>query len=136
MEKGYRINLEWIDSAIHTYVEEVRAAALFLLSNVPEEKRERKATMIISTIRENIDAIDDFMYDRNIEYEQGVLSFPAINEEEIKSCYRRDITDLCLYYKRCLKKIIKTSSSQECLEHMPVISSSVLRTIEELQCIE
>ncbi|MBD3156540.1 hypothetical protein GF369_01805 [Candidatus Peregrinibacteria bacterium] len=136
MEQACATNIEWMERTIHSYVEEVRAAALFLLSHVTEEERGRRATMIIATIREHIDSIEDCLYGDDSECEQGTLSFPFINEEEIEPCYRLDITDACLDYKRRLKHVMRTLSPRERLERLPGLSSSVLRTIGELHHIE
>lgn len=136
MEQTCATNVEWMERTIHSYVEEVRAAALYLLSHVAEEEREKRATMIINTIREHIDSIDNCLNGNDSEYEQGALSFPFIDEEEIEPCYRLTITEACLQYKRRLKQVMRTLSPRERLERIPILSSSVLRTIGELHNIE
>lgn len=136
MEQGCATNIEWMERTIHSYVEEVRAASLFLLSHVTEEEREERATKIINAIREHIDSVDDCLQGNNVEYEQKALSFSFIDEEKIEPSYRRDITDLCLHYKRRLIQAMRMFSPRERLERIPILSSSVLRTIGELHHIE
>lgn len=136
MEQACASNVEWMGRTIHSYVEEVRAASLFLLSHVTEEERKKRATKIINTIREHIDSVDDCLQVNSVEYKGGSLSFSFIDEEEIEPCYRRDITDVCLQYKRRLSQVMQTISPRERLKRIPILSSSVLRTIGELHHIE
>lgn len=133
MEREVCTRLEWVPSVIHSYVEEVRAAAMSYIKDNIDDDPEKVLDIIVNAIKEQIEEIERFSGRIGDTSYDDILQFENVYDSQLDSKYLEPITNLCIEYKRSLISYLSGISKSKVLEEFPSVSASILILIADVR---